>query len=129
MSKLWKGPCAELKADYDDLLARRLHRRASRLLISYRAEHDGRSAQVFRIEERRDGWYQIPIGVAYGGDVPNLWLNIHLAHTPLDAELFEIASTMILRRAESCLDRIADLRKGIETQLDDLAETMQHVRA
>lgn len=118
MPKMWKGPCAELKADYDDLLARRLHRRASRLLIAYYASHDGRSAEVHRIEKRAGEWYMVPLGTAYGDDVPNLWLNIHLQYTPFDAELFEIGSAMILRRSE---DIVLDCRH-LTAKLEAVAE-------
>lgn len=128
MSKMWKGPCAELKADYDDHLAQRLHRRASRLLISYTAAHDGRSAEVRQLWKRGEDYYYDVLGRVQGGDVPNLWLNIHLRYTPFDAELFEIASAMILRRAEQLAGRMGGAVKRIEGQLDELAEVMSHVR-
>lgn len=129
MPKIWRGPCAELIADSARHLSNRLHRRASRYAISYTPALDGRSAEVSRIEQRRDGWYAVPLGATHGQDVLNLWLNIALEHTPFDAELAEIMFEAVLTRAESLADDLRAFVKQLGGRLDDLSDALASVRA
>lgn len=129
MARMWTGPCKELLADYDDLLTRRLHRRASRHGIQYIPAHDGRSARVESFEKIAGRWHFTHIGDATGRDVPNLFLNCHLEFTPIDAELIEIASAMVLRRTEEVGREIGQFFTRVERQADDLATVISNVRA
>jgi hypothetical protein len=129
MAKMWTGPCKELIDSYTDKLASRLHRRASKLGISYTAAFDGRSAKVERFEKQGAGYVFTPIGEATGSDVPNLWLNIHLQFTPIDAELVEIASAMVLRRAEAVAAEVRSFFTRVERQPDELFGVISNVRS
>ncbi len=121
MSKLWKGPSAEVTAALGDSLANRLHRRAGRQNIFYNITHDGRTAEVFRIERQGAGRYSfVPLGTAHGDDPLDTFLDAAFSFTPFDTELVDLASELIERRVTALSPAFAAVEKRVNAILSDL---------
>lgn len=97
------------------------------MFIVYTAAHDGRSAEVSRLQNRGDSYSFIPLGTVTGGDVMNLYLNIALQHTPFDAELADIMSAAVLRRVEQVTIGLEAFWRDAERTTDTLTEVLARV--
>lgn len=118
MSKMWKGPCDALRATYSDPLASRLHRRAGEQLIAYDINHAGTLATVYRVEKRGGEWYRIDLGSVQGADPMNTYINVALAYTSHDQELFALIAEQICRRADE-VTSIARLLAKVVAEAED----------
>jgi hypothetical protein len=124
MSKMWKGPCAELLATYANPIATRLHRRAGEQLISYDTNHAGTIANVYRLEKRGDQWFRIDLGTVEGGDPMNTFINASLAYTEHDHELFSLIARHLGARTDEVLTILHDCGKKLDSALADLGDSI-----
>jgi len=120
MSKFWRGPTEALKATYADSIASRLHRRAGEQRIAYETDHTGRTAKVWRVEKRGEQWYQIDLGTVRGDDPMNTFINVALAYTDHDPELFSLIGRQLERRTDEILSSLSDLDKRLPVALEDI---------
>lgn len=112
-ARMWRGPCAALKAAEADPLWNAIQRRNGRLGVFCSVTNDGRSARFFVIQKRRDGDYnQIDLGTAEG-ETPHLAV-LHGSHqfVGYDAELIQLHHAYLERLAEDIvLDGNSVVRK------------------
>lgn len=101
MTRLWRGPSAELKATSSDPLWAAIHRRGGRLNVACHVEHDGRSATFFRIEKVRGDFLQFDLGRVQGRDPYSTVLEGYRRFTPLDTELLQQNHSYVERLAEN----------------------------
>jgi hypothetical protein len=117
---LWTGPSAEVTAALGNPVALKLHRRAGRQSIAYNLSHNGRTAEVFRMEKSRGQWFLVPLGTARGADPLDTFLNAALEYTEHDDELVELATALIEQRIEALAPAFAAVEKRANTVLSDL---------
>ena len=119
MTRMWRGPCADLKSASTDPLWAAIHRRNGRLGISCNVALDGRSAEFFRIEKRGGDFYQFDLGRVEGGDP--MFTVLHGSHefTPLDPELIELHHAYIERQAEQIVADSRLIAQKLEAAADE----------
>src|SRR5690349_8576469 len=100
MTRMWRGPCAALKKAESDALWTAIHRRAGRMGIACSVEHDGRSADFYRIDKIRGDFYRTDLGRVSGADPYSTVLAGYRRFTPLDAELLSQSHQYVERLAE-----------------------------
>jgi hypothetical protein len=121
MSMMWKGPSRALKATFANPIAVRLHRRAGEQHIAYDLDYEGRSAQVYRLTRHVTGiWVRSSAGTVTGGDPMNTIINVSLALTKHDAELFALIAQHITERTDEIT---ADLRR-LDSVLEEVEDTL-----
>ena len=100
MARMWRGPCAALKAAEADPLWAAIHRRNGRIGVFCTVANDGRSASFYSISKSRGEFYQHDLGQAEGAD-PYLAV-LHGSHTftGYDAELIQLHHEYLARLAE-----------------------------
>jgi hypothetical protein len=113
MARMWRGPCAALKAAESDPLWSALHRRNGKLGVFCNVSSDGRLAQFHTITKHRGEWYQNDLGEAQGRDPFLTVLRGSHRFTPLDAELLDLHSRYLERLA----DEIAGDLHAVVTKL------------
>lgn len=124
MSKMWKGPCAELLATHANPIATRLHRRAGERLISYDINHEGTLATVYRLEKRGKEWFRIDLGVARGGDPMNTFINASLYYTEHDQELFSLIARHIEARTDDVIGTLREISKNLGIVIEDIGDCL-----
>jgi hypothetical protein len=99
MARMWRGPCAALKAASADPLWAAIHRRNGRFGVFCQVANDGRSASFFSVSKQRGDFYQHDLGPAEGAD-PFLTV-LHGSHTYVgyDAELIQLHHAYLERLA------------------------------
>lgn len=104
MARMWRGPCAALKAAEADPLWAKLHRRNAKLGVFCNVESDGRAASFYTISKQRGDFFQHDLGGAAGDD-PMLTV-LHGSHTftPLDGDLIQLHHAYLERLAENIAD-------------------------
>lgn len=127
MSMLWKGPSREVTVALGNPIAIKLHRRAGRQGVAYNISHDGRTAEVFRIEGSNGRYRFVPLGTVQGADPLDAYLAAALAFTEHDAELVELATGLIEQRIEALAPALAAVNKQAATVLSDLSAVLSEV--
>jgi hypothetical protein len=125
MSKTWEGPSEALKATASCSIASRLHRRAGEQLIAYDTDSQGTLATVYRLEKRAGEWFRHDLGIVKGGDPMNTIINVALAHTRHDHELFSLIARHIERRTEDVIAALRYCSKKLDSTLTDLGDSVE----
>jgi hypothetical protein len=120
---MWRGPCDAAKACYADPLAIRLVRRAAENNIGFVLAHDGRSAEVYRLERRQGNYVRIALDPVEGGDPLNVIANFALQYTPHDPDLFDALYALVLRRLDEVTSEVTSVVKRLGAALDALDES------
>lgn len=127
MSLLWRGPSSEVTAALGNPVALKLHRRAGKQSIAYNIAHNGRSAEVFRMEKSRGNWHLVPLGTAHGADPLDTYLVAAFEFTEHDDELVELATAVIEQRIDGLAPDFAALDKRAGAILSDLSAIVSEV--
>jgi hypothetical protein len=101
MARMWRGPCAALKAAEADPLWAKLHRRNGRLGVFCNVTSDGRTASFYTISKQRGEWYQHDLGDAAGDDPMLAVLHGSHSFTPFDGDLIQLHHAYLERLAEN----------------------------
>lgn len=121
MTRMWRGPAAELKEAQADPLWAAIHRRGGRLGVACNVESDGRTADFWRVEKRGADFYQVELGRVRGADPYMTVLNGYRRWTPLDAELVSLNVRYLEREAlaivADCRLVVSKLEQAVESFL------------
>lgn len=113
MTRMWRGPNAELRQAQNDPLYAEIWRRCGRLGVSAQTDTEtGTRAEVFTVKPasgRCGTLFRHDLGEASGPDPWATALHVALKFTPLDAEL------------------ISQYGRYLDRQLDDLGFTLRQV--
>lgn len=96
MTRMWRGPCPELKAAYSDKLFADLARRCGRQNVFFVVDHSGYAASAYTLYRGRREW----MGDAGGADPIATAIAISYEFTEADAELYSLHAIYLARQAE-----------------------------
>ena len=127
MSKMWKGPTAEMQRANNDPLFTWIVRRCGKLNVNMSMTLDGRHAEVFTVQPaggRCGTLFRNDIGEADGPDPWATALHVALAHTPLDADLLQQYGHYLDREIDEISKVLGRVLK-LDVEVEDLIASVR----
>lgn len=103
MAKMWKGPCARLKAAYADSdIWAKLHRWAGRQRIYGDSDHEATIATIYRLSGGNGSYarHDLETITESHGDPYLLFFHGYARHAAVDSEFFALYARYLERLAE-----------------------------